>query len=121
MKSRRAQARECETEQRPGAFVAVELEQSRESPQRQEEGRAQKAAHPGQEFRLVGRDGCGGCAHVRDVLYFTSGRSACISLILAKARRTWGMAMEPPTTRATLRASMTSARFQPTSPQRTRW
>jgi len=51
---------------------------------------------------------------------FSHGCSPPISRIRANARRTWGMVMEPPTISATLSASTTSSRFQPSSPQRTR-
>src|SRR5262249_19225975 len=46
--------------------------------------------------------------------------SPSISRIRANARRTCGITMEPPTTNATLNASITSSRFHPTSPQRTK-
>src|SRR5579863_353150 len=48
------------------------------------------------------------------------GLSAGISRMRAKARRTCGMAIEPPTISATLSASITSSRFHPSSPQRSK-
>src|SRR5271167_1676039 len=48
------------------------------------------------------------------------GFNESISRMRAKARRTWGMVIDPPTIKATFKASMTSSRFQPSSPQRTR-
>lgn len=51
---------------------------------------------------------------------FIQGFKLAISCMRAKARRTCGIVMEPPTISATFNASMTSSRFQPSSLQRTR-
>src|SRR4029077_5728011 len=71
------------------------------------------------------RSGCGR-AHLDSFGYLLrlyralQGFNEAISRMRAKARGTWGMVMEPPTIKATFNASITSSRFQPSSPQRTR-
>src|SRR5262252_2233508 len=117
---RGAEASQREPENGPRMLVTVELQELRETPQSQKQGRSQESADSGKKLRLGGDD-CGCRAHGWTGRYFTSGARPCISLILAKARRRWGIVIEPPTTAATFRASITSSRFQPTSPQRTKW
>src|SRR5205814_3602557 len=103
-------------EEHPRARVATQVHDSWHDQNESKEPSDRSVAQPSTGYLRL-RLRAGSRAHGWSII---QGCKLLISRMRAKARRTWGMVMEPPTINATLSASITSSRFQPSSPQRTR-